>query len=258
MSTKTSADTDEPVTCDGTVSSIYPTAGGMTGAVGGTLHVTDSFNSSDHLCAVRNQKAGWVDYGSGNDKCISEPACCTSGFTVTFWMRNRTPAFTPTTMIFSTGGHASKARGFVFYMGETYSFDVRGFVATQAFKLDIMGFFPDDHWTYHSFTYEPGVGTKYYKDGVFVDSKDTITTEGNSASHYDNVVMFSRNNDPAGWPNELIDGDFSNFKMFYRTFDATEVLNAYLQETSGKCCELSELFLFRVAQDRFASFPEIA
>ncbi|XP_022089957.1 uncharacterized protein LOC110978922 [Acanthaster planci] len=232
MSTKTSVDSDEPVTCDGTVSSIYPTAGGMTGIIGGTLLVTDSFDSSDHLCAVRNQKAGWINYGSGNDRCISEPVCCTSGFTMTFWMRNRTPAFTPVTIIIATGGHAGRARGLVLYLGDFMSFDVRGFVTSQVFKLNIKGYFPDDQWTHHSFTYEPGVGTNYYKDGVFVVSTDTAVNEGTSALHFDDVVMFSRNNDPSGWPLELIDGDFSNFKMFYKTFNETEVQNAYLQETS--------------------------
>ncbi|XP_022090829.1 uncharacterized protein LOC110979373 isoform X2 [Acanthaster planci] len=232
MSTKTSVDADEPVTCVGTVSSIYPTAGGMTGIIGGTLDVTDSFDSSDHLCAVRNQKAGWINYGSGNDRCISEPVCCTSGFTMTFWMRNRTPAFTPTTIIMSTGGHASKARGLALYLGDYITFDVRGFVTSQAFKLNVMSYFPDDQWTHHSFTYEPGVGANYYKDGVFVETTDTVEIGGSSASNYDDVVMFSRNNDPSGWPLELIDGDFSNFKMFYKAFNETEVQNAYLQETS--------------------------
>ncbi|XP_038056100.1 uncharacterized protein LOC119728099 [Patiria miniata] len=234
MSTKASIDADEPVTCGGALSSIYPNTGGMTGTVGGVLTATDSFDSSDHLCAVRNQKSGWVDYGSGNDKCIAEPACCTSGFTVTFWMRNRTPAgLGYISIILSTGGQASKARGLLLYAVDYFALDVRGFPSSASvFKLWVNGYYPGDQWTHHSFTFEPAVGTKYYKNGTFVDSTNVTFNEGPGTSHFDNVVMFSRNNNPSTWPFAKIDGDFSNFKMFYKYFSGTEVQNEYLQETS--------------------------
>ncbi|XP_038056101.1 uncharacterized protein LOC119728100 [Patiria miniata] len=234
MSTKASIDADEPVTCGGALSSIYPNTGGMTGTVGGVLTATDSFDSSDHLCAVRNQKSGWVDYGSGNDKCIAEPACCTSGFTVTFWMKNRTPASLGyISIILSAGGQSSKARGMIFYLADYFSFDLRGVPSNaQVWKLNIDGYYPNDQWTHHSFTFEPAVGTNYYKNGTFVGSTNVTLNEGPGTSHFDNVVMFSRNNNPSTWPYPNIDGDFSNFKMFYKNFDDAEVQSAYLQETS--------------------------
>ena len=206
----------------------------MTGSVQGTLHVTDSFDSSDHLCAIDNRGQGWVQYGSANDKCISEPACCTAGYTITFWMRYRLPNTQNTNkFIISTGGQTGSARGLSIHMSNRFFMFVRGDNDRKYWSLilDEPQDFPDAQWTHHCFTYDAAVGTKYYKNGILIKHQDTFTTDSVYSNNYDNVVMFSRSQSPPN-PN-LPDGDFSDFKMFYKNFSDAEVQTAYLKDTSG-------------------------
>ena len=237
MSTKTSIDADEPMTCDGTVTSIYPNIGGMTGNVVGSLYVTDSYDSSDHLCALRRNDVainGYVDYGSANDKCISETACCTSGWSITFWMRYRSPSDSNTKYIFTTGGQYPSARGISIHVTAKFSLYVRGDGSRQAWEMKMAdtAIFPIDQWTHHCFTYDPLLGTKYYKDGILRHSLGTVSKiDPLYTSDFDNVTMFVRNDFVNMYKPE---GDFSDFKMFYKTFNATEAQNSYLKETSGK------------------------
>ncbi len=206
----------------------------MTGVVERTPTPTaaESFNSSDHLCALRNVD-GDIFFGTASNKCISETSCCTSGWTVTYWMRYRSLPSNARLYLISTGGHDSTARGFSIHMTRKVALMVRGDLNNKAWemKIDTPDLFPTDVWTHHCFTYNAVDGTRYYKNGVLGFSLETETRiETTHPTNNDRVYMLASNGADVSRP----EGDFSDFKMIYKTLNDTEVQTAYLRETSGE------------------------
>ncbi|XP_071808010.1 uncharacterized protein, partial [Asterias amurensis] len=237
LSGKANGSDDDPVSCGGTIYSIYPTVGGLSGDV----HVTpgdeplpisaDSFDSSNHLCAHRTNITSDIDFGKRPDRCITDTSCCTSGWTLTFWMRYLSLPSNLKRHVVSTGGHDVKAKGFAIYMTKKFVLQVRGDLnnKTWEMKMDNPDVFPTDVWTHHCFTYNADDGTRYYKNGVLSYSLTTETGTQTINTNPNNIIrLFSPNGVTVGRP----EGDFSDFKMFYRTFNDTEVQTAYLSETS--------------------------
>ncbi|XP_071808003.1 uncharacterized protein [Asterias amurensis] len=236
MSTKTSVDDDEPLTCNNaTVTSIYPNIGGMTGTVNqGALEAADAYDSSDHLCAVRisePQHTGWVVYGSAAGKCISSTVCCTSGWTFAFWMRYRSTPSSTTRNVFTSGGYSSTSRGGLnVYLTRKFGLMVRGALGGKSWEMKMLGAstFPPEAWTHHCFTYDLVEGTKYFKNGDLLYSLVPPVIYSPSQD-IDDVIMFAPTS--AGTAN-FPEGDFSDVKMFYRTFNDTEVQKLYSKDTS--------------------------
>ncbi|XP_071792943.1 uncharacterized protein [Asterias amurensis] len=233
LSGKANESDDDPTSCGGPITSIYPSKGGLIGTVNEPKPISaDSFNSSNHLCAHRtNGTYDNLSFEPSPNKCITDTPCCTSGWTLTFWMRYRSTASSLRRYIISTGGHETSTRGFTIYLTRKLSLIVNGDLNLKAWgmKIDSPDLFPTDVWTHHCFTYNADDGTRYYKNGVLGFSLTTATrTETSPLKNYDNVHVFTSNGNNAGRP----EGDFSDFKMFYRTFNETEVLTAFLKETT--------------------------
>lgn len=54
---------------------------------------------------------GWIDFGDRSDKCLGNLALCTSGMTLTLWLKVLPFEGTSTSYLLSTGGESNLSHG---------------------------------------------------------------------------------------------------------------------------------------------------
>ncbi|XP_070555004.1 uncharacterized protein [Ptychodera flava] len=152
----------------------------MTGTVeAGGLAVTlvDTYPSNqrqtDQSCAVMLED-DYVKFEDVSSVCLGDAAQCTSGFSLSMWLRYNL-ASNPTTerFVFTTGGHTPSGRGFSVSVESTPDPRIVFQIMTQASTANYLKHlvykttFPDDTWFHAIFVYKnpSNVGTIYI-DGL--------------------------------------------------------------------------------------------
>ncbi|XP_070555708.1 adhesion G protein-coupled receptor E5-like [Ptychodera flava] len=241
----------QPSACSGVSSTqIYENdpvyKGPMTGTVeAGGLAVTlvDTYPSNqrqtDQSCAVMLED-DYVNFGVVSSVCLGDVSRCTSGFSLSMWLRYNL-ASNPTTerFIFTTGGHTPSGRGFSVSVESIPDprivFQIMTPATTSGYLKHLVyrTTFPDDTWFHAVFVYDnsSNVGTIYI-DGLPASMHEETTDVPDDAFTATDFYVGSPNDNSTS-SEQRATVAISDLYVYYRTLDATEARDLHKCQNPG-------------------------
>ncbi|XP_077991650.1 adhesion G protein-coupled receptor L3-like [Glandiceps talaboti] len=188
---------------------------------------------SNQACAVILDNS-FVDFNYPTNECLGDVALCTSGFSLSVWLRLNI-AQNPTTerYIYNTGGHTTSGRGFSVsfepvpsprIVFEAMAPDTPGNLKHLVYKSS----FPDDTWFHAIFVYDQPTKTGIiYINGMPSVLEQQETSEPESPHSATGFYVGTPNDDIADATKKATVA-ISDLVMYYQSFTAQDARDYHL------------------------------
>ena len=204
---------------------VQPQTGGYVGTALKRVDLADAFATSNHMCLTYLDGTNYINFGQFRETCIGNPALCTEGFTIAFWVKythsendgDRYMMSSTQAALDGRGMHIKTLDGSTMYVAVIGSYEY-----TVSYTS-----IPNNEWFYLTMVYDHNTGVYLYYDGVLKASDTSAATPASTAMDDNGYFVLGAPSHRLGIEAERMIGSFSDLKIFYRALRGLDVKVLY-------------------------------
>nr|QNH72393.1 toxin candidate TRINITY_DN31672_c0_g1_i1 [Pachycerianthus borealis] len=160
----------------------------------------------------------WVDLGSYRGRCVSDPAVCPDGITVSLWLRYTDTK--PEVYFLSSGAKHGIARGLNFY-AKNSKMNVE--IQSRNRYWHIVSNTLNPAWHHVAITWDKSRGLKFYVDGV-LSSTDPIGQQTSTAWDLNSQLSLAK---PSFMNDLFAKAEFAQLSVWNRVLDVSDITSIF-------------------------------
>ena len=142
-------------------------------------------------------KGAWVNFGSFDNTCVSDPSLCPNGFTLSFWLKYQILDDSGLQYFMGTSGNKDGLRGFLIY--QDFSYDREDHLAIKVENGSVLWkrsfAVSRNNWTHVTFTWDERDGLEIYANGSYVGGDPNGKTTQPQGKDYTTFTLGRPNNE---------------------------------------------------------------